>query len=133
MSHKYFRAQADDMFAQAGGDPANAGPLAAWAENTRLHRDWQRLGVIVAYDGTLIAETVRLNIMVGITAVYVVDLLVELPDPEDVDGVLLDLAVASIRRQLGAPVIHVPAWSTCSGRSRGVVCAGVPRRQTAGA
>lgn len=61
MSRKYFRAQADDMFAQAGGDPANAGPLAAWAENTRLHRDWQRLGVIVAYDGTLVAETIRLN------------------------------------------------------------------------
>ena len=133
MSSEYFEAQARDVMERACGDPGNAGPLAAWAEDARLHRDWQRLGVIVAYDGTLVAETIRLNVLVGITATYVVDLLVELPDPDDVDGVLLDLAVASIRRQLGAPVIHVPAWSTCSGRSRGVVCAGVPRRQTAGA
>ena len=79
MSSEYFRAQARDVMERAGGDPGNAGPLAAWAEDARLHRDWQRLGVIVAYDGTLIAETVRLNIMVGITAVYVVDLLGTFP------------------------------------------------------
>ena len=83
MSSEYFEAQARDVMERAGGDPGNAGPLAAWAEDARLHRDWQRLGVIVAYDGTLIAETVRLNIMVGITSTYVVDLLVELPDPDD--------------------------------------------------
>ena len=75
MSSEYFQAQARDVMERAGGDPGNAGPLAAWAEDARLHRDWARLGVIVSYDGTLIAETVRLNIMVGITAVYVVDLL----------------------------------------------------------
>ena len=115
MSHKYFRAQADDMFAQAGGDPGNAGPLAAWAENTRLHRDWQRLGVIVAYDGTLVAETIRLNVLPGVSVTYVVELLVELSNPSDVDGTILDLACGVIRNQVGQPVIHVPAWQVCQG------------------
>lgn len=123
MSHKYFRAQADDMFAQAGGDPANAGPLAAWAETTRLHRDWQRLGVIVAYDGTLVAETIRLNVLPGVSVTYVVELLVELPNPSDVDGTILDLACGVIRNQVGQPVIHVPAWQVCTGAARRVVVA----------
>ena len=133
MSSEYFEAQARDVMERAGGDPGNAGPLAAWAEDARLHRDWQRLGVIVAYDGTLIAETIRLNVLAGVTVVYVTDVLVDLPDPDDIDGTILDLACGAIRQQIGQPVIHVPAWQVGSGRSRGIVCAGVPRRQTAGA
>jgi len=114
---------------RAGGDPGNAGPLAAWAEDARLHRDWQRLGVIVAYDGTLIAETIRLNVLVGVSVVYVTDALVELPDPDDAEGTILDLACGAIRQQIGQPIIHVPAWQVCTGAARGVVSAGVPRRQ----
>ncbi|NLI84422.1 MAG: hypothetical protein GX440_03275 [Propionibacterium sp.] len=133
MSSTYFEAQARDVFMAAGGDPANSRPLATWAENARANRDWRRLGVIVSQDGRLIAETIRLNVLVGVTVVYVTDVLIDLPDPDDIDGTILDLAVASIRRQLGAPVIHVPAWQVCTGRSRGVISAGVPRRQTAGA
>ena len=133
MASEYFEAQATDVMATAGGDPANAGQLAAWAEDARLHRDWQRLGVIVAYDGTLVAETIRLNVLAGVSVTYVTDVLVDLPDPGDVDGTILDLACGAIRQQIGQPIIHVPAWQVCSGRSRGIVRAGVPRRQTAGA
>ena len=133
MASEYFEAQAADVMATAGGDPANAGQLAAWAEDARLRRDWQRLGVIVAYDGTLVAETIRLNVLVGVTVVYVTDVLIDLPDPADIDGTILDLACGAIRQQIGQPVIHVPAWQVCSGRSRSIVRAGVPRRQTTGA
>ena len=121
MSSEYFEAQARDVFMAAGGDPANSRPLATWAEDARANRDWRRLGVVVAQDGRLIAETIRLNV------------LVDLPDPGDVDGTILDLACGAIRQQIAMPVIHVPAWQVCSGRSRGIVRAGVPRRQTAGA
>ena len=133
MSSEYFAAQARDVFMAAGGDPANSRPLATWAEDARANRDWRRLGVIVAQDGRLIAESVRLNVLAGVSVVYVVDLLVELPDPDDIDGTILDLACGAIRQQIAMPVIHVPAWQVCSGRSRGVVSAGVPRRQTTGA
>ncbi|MEA5053324.1 MAG: hypothetical protein VB093_07775 [Propionicimonas sp.] len=129
MASEYFEAQAADVMATAGGDPANAGQLAAWAEDARLRRDWQRLGVIVAYDGTLVAETIRLNVLVGVSVVYVTDALVELPDPDDAEGTLLDLACGAIRQQIGQPIIHVPAWQVCTGAARGVVSAGVPRRQ----
>lgn len=133
MASKYFEAQAADVFGQAGGDPANSRPLATWAEDARVNRDWRRLGVIVAQDGTLIAETIRLNVLVGVSVTYVTDVLVDLPDPGDVDGTILDLACGAIRQQIAMPIIHVPAWQVCSGRSRGIVRAGVPRRQTTGA
>ena len=133
MSSEYFEAQARDVFMAAGGDPANSRPLATWAEDARANRDWRRLGVIVAQDGRLIAETIRLNVLAGVSVTYVTDVLVDLPDPGDVDGTILDLACGAIRQQIAMPVIHVPAWQVCSGRSRGVVCAGVPRRQTTGA
>nr|WP_300145453.1 hypothetical protein [Propionicimonas sp.] len=133
MSSEYFAAQAADVFMAAGGDPANSKPLAAWAEDARANRDWRRLGVVVAQDGRLIAETIRLNVLAGVTVTYVTDVLVDLPDPDDIDGTILDLACGAIRQQIAMPVIHVPAWQVCSGRSRGVVSAGVPRRQTTGA
>ena len=129
MSSEYFAAQAADVFMAAGGDPANSKPLAAWAEDARANRDWRRLGVIVAQDGRLIAETIRLNVLAGVSVTYVTDVLVDLPDPGDVDGTILDLACGAIRQQIGQPVIHVPAWQVCTGAARGVVCAGVPRRQ----
>ena len=129
MSSTYFEAQARDVFMAAGGDPANSRPLATWAEDARANRDWRRLGVVVAQDGRLIAETIRLNVLAGVSVVYVTDVLVGVPDPADIDGTILDLACGAIRQQIGQPVIHVPAWQVCTGAARGVVCAGVPRRQ----
>ena len=123
MSSEYFEAQARDVFMAAGGDPANSRPLATWAEDARANRDWRRLGVVVAQDGRLIAETIRLNVLVGVTVVYVTDVLVDLPDPGDVDGTILDLACGVIRNQIGQPVIHVPAWQVCTGAARRVVVA----------
>lgn len=127
MNSAYFAAMAADVFAQAGGDPANSRPLAAWAEDARTNRDWRPLGVVVALDGRLIAETVRLRLLAGLTAVYVAEVLVDLPDAAEVDGTILDLACGVLRHQIGQPVIHVPAWQVCSGRARSIVCAGVPR------
>ena len=80
MSSEYFEAQARDVMERAGGDPGNAGPLAAWAEDARLRRDWQRLGVIVAYDGTLVAETIRLNVLAGVSVTLPSDSLKKLGD-----------------------------------------------------
>ena len=89
--------------------------------------------MVVAQDGRLIAETIRLSVLVGVTVTYVTDVLIDLPDPGDVDGTILDLACGAIRQQIAMPVIHVPAWQVCTGAARGVVCAGVPRRQKTGA
>ena len=100
MSSEYFAAQAADVFMAAGGDPANSRPLATWAEDARANRDWRRLGVVVAQDGRLIAETIRLNVLAGVTAVYVTDVLIDLPDPDDIDGTILDLACGTIRQQI---------------------------------
>ncbi|MEA5054164.1 MAG: hypothetical protein VB093_12080 [Propionicimonas sp.] len=132
MSHDYYLAQAEDAFAAAGGDVDNAGQLAAWAEAARSRPDMMRLGVIVAADGQLIAETIRLHVTVAISAVYVNRLLVDLPDPSDVRGTILDLAVGSIRRQLGQPVIHVPAWQVCTGAARRLVAARPAHRAEVG-
>lgn len=61
--HPYFTAKASQWMRRAGGDPAAAGDLARWAQiawhAARPHNtcQLQRRGVIIAADGTLLAET----------------------------------------------------------------------------
>lgn len=98
----YFVAKAREVFSRAGGDPANAGALAEWAEEAKQIGDPKR-GVIVAEDGELVATT-HYVADVGIGASYVVK------DDAARLGLFGDevgLAAAQISRTLGKRVIHV--------------------------
>lgn len=102
MTDSYFVAKAREVFARAGGDPANAGALAEWAEEAKQIGDPKR-GVIVAEDGELVAAT-HYVADVGIGASYVVK------DDAARLGLFGDevgLAAAQISRTLGKRVIHV--------------------------
>lgn len=96
----YFDAKAREAFANAGGDPDLTGPLAAWAESARNRDDVH--GVIVAEDGTIVAETVRQGRR-EVHAVYVSD-----PDRKlGLFGNEVGLALGQISRKIGKRVIHL--------------------------
>lgn len=102
MTDSYFVAKAREVFSRAGGDPANAGALAEWAEEAKQIGDPKR-GIIVAEDGELVAAT-HYVADVGIGASYVVK------DDAARLGLFGDevgLAAAQISRTLGKRVIHV--------------------------
>lgn len=52
----YFTAKAREFMHKAGGDPDLAGPLAEWAQEARRINNTGR-GVLVAEDGTIVAQT----------------------------------------------------------------------------
>lgn len=56
-TYGYFTERARAVFARESGDPDSTADLAAWAEQARDRTDVH--GVIVAQDGTVVAETVR--------------------------------------------------------------------------
>lgn len=112
MAHPYFVAKARARFAELGGDPNNAGPLAEWAEEAKQIGDARR-GVIVADDGELVAETY-----------YCVDhpdrpkgSYVKQADARryDLVGNETSLATAQLRRILGKKVVHVTMAEVCRG------------------
>ena len=110
MTHPYYIAKARAAFEAVGGDPANALPLAAWAENLHNHWDERRprlAGVIVAADGTILAETIHLqatNSTPGVT--IVADDYLEALGLDDFSREL-GHAMSTCHRKLGQPVAHV--------------------------
>jgi hypothetical protein len=97
----YFDAKAREAFAAAGGDPALTGPLAQWAEAARDRDDVA--GVIVAEDGTIIAETIRRGHLDGARATYVSD-----PDRKlGLFGDEVGIALGQIHHKIGQRVIHL--------------------------
>ena len=102
MTHEYFIAKAREVFARAGGDPANAGALAEWAEEAKKIGDAKR-GVIVAEDGQIIAAT-RYVAEPGIGASYVIK---ADSDRLGLFGNEVGLALGQIRQQVSQRVIHV--------------------------
>lgn len=89
-----------DVFAAAGGDPNNAGPLVEWSIRNSPSRDWER-GVIVTEEGQLVAET-RYHRSAGAT--YVTD---EDKKRYRLSGSLVSRAVGQLQRQLETRCIHV--------------------------
>lgn len=85
--HPYFTDKARNVFAAAGGDPANAGELAAWAQRVRPTND-SRLGVVVAETGRIVAETRYVPGRVGASYVTAVT------DPADDDLVNREVGLA---------------------------------------
>ncbi|AYD89168.1 hypothetical protein D5R93_02245 [Actinomyces lilanjuaniae] len=84
--HPYFTARAEAWMRHAGGDPRDAADLARWAQTARMVGDPAR-GVVVAADGTLVAETRRSR----------------------------GLALGAIRQAVGQPVAHATYAEVCQG------------------
>ena len=104
----YFTAKAREIFADAGGDPDNSGPLAAWAEAARPSNDTTR-GVLVAADGTILGATERTRLA---GATYMVEADAArwgMLAPE------VGIARATLRRITGQPVVHVTFSAVCLG------------------
>lgn len=113
ITNRYFVAQARDWMRRAGGDPACAGELARWAEIARLAGMSDR-GVIVAADGTLLAETWQSR--GRLTCRYV-----DTADLARLTGTwypnVLDMAMGAIRRAVGQGVAHASYWDVCTGHA----------------
>ena len=107
--HPYFLDKARAVFAAAGGDPANADELAAWAERVRPTGD-SRLGVIVTEAGRIVAET--RCVPGGAGASYVV----AVAEPADSDLVNREagLAAGALTARHGQTV-HVKFSQVCRG------------------
>lgn len=105
--HPYYTARAELVLRQAGGDPALAGPLAAWAQDAHRVGDTRR-GVIVAETGAILAETRYVPSTVGSGgATYVTSGALEFYE--------LGMAIGKIERQHGARCIHVTFSQVCLG------------------
>lgn len=124
--HPYFTAMAEQVFNKAGGDPANAGPLAEWAEQqadarkarlTTPEEEWAPLpgSVLVAEDGSLVAEAQRFPknpSHTDVPALYITRVLhPDLQPDGEGRAPLIDreagLAVGEAARRLGQSVIEV--------------------------
>lgn len=126
--HPYFVAKASEWMRRAGGDPARAGDLARWAQiawhagrsadGAPDHTGGFRYrGVLIAEDGTLLAETRRCGRKRGPKADYV-----DLGDLRRLTGTdvgphVVDMALGRIRRAVGQPVAHVRFSEVCEGRA----------------
>ena len=106
-----FELNARELLARAGGDPANAGPLAQWGRTLRRECPGNRAdrGVIVAEDGTLIAETRRRGWKGGHGAAQYVSARLDGGNTEVVN-VEYGLAQGRINQEVGTNTIHVTYW-----------------------
>lgn len=106
----YTLANARAVFARAGGDPDNAIALAEWGDEV-LHTRDMSIGVIVASDGRILADTKRQTGGVGasyVTTTY-------LPDTADLIGTEVAVAAATLRRITGRHTLHVTYSQVCTG------------------
>ena len=113
ITSRYFVARARDWMRRVGGDPTRAGELARWAEIARL-AGMRGRGVIVAADGTLLAETWQSR--GRLTCRYV-----DTADLARLTGTwypnVLDMAMGAIRRAVGQGVAHASYWDVCTGHA----------------
>ena len=116
MPAEFFDWKARQIIAAAHGDPDTAGPLAAWAEDVKTNR-WDEaagLGVLVAADGRLVAETRRGKPLPDRpNPAYVTKILD--PAVTGIERMVSDMAAADAHQQLGLPVILVTADQVCQG------------------
>ena len=113
--HPYFLSKARDVCIQASGDPANAAALAAWAQEARDVNDSRR-GVIVAEDGSLIAETYFYPggpDTPGATYLTPAD-----TKRYELFGNELGIALGALSRITGQHLIHVRMSEVCSGAGK---------------
>lgn len=112
-AHPYFQDKAAQMIQKAGGDPTRAAELAAWAQQAKETDRPRTDGVLVAEDGSLVAETFRNQGKVQ--ASYV--------EPADMDRLGLNrpnelgLAQGAIEQKIGQRTIHVSVSDVAYGPS----------------
>lgn len=116
MNEDYFDAKAREVFTKREGDPADAGPLAAWAR-ANVDSD-SRCGVIVAKDGRLVAETKHTPGGPSTPGGTYVTSVADGIDGTDIRNREVGLAMGALTRQLRMPVIHVKHWEVCRGAGR---------------
>src|SRR5690625_4427720 len=106
-AHGYFTDKARATLAEAGGDPDLTADLAAWAEKAHDRDDVH--GVIVALDGTIVAETVHID------HVYVRN-----SDAQRLGLTYreLGMALGEIKRVIGRDVIHLKRWELTRGAGK---------------
>jgi hypothetical protein len=112
--HPYFTDKARDVFTKAGGDPDVTGPLARWAQD---HKGKRGVGVIVAEDGTLVAETRHVDATDSTPgATYVTR-----QDASRLGMVWheVDLAMAELQHRTGRRHIHVKVSEVTQGAGTG--------------
>jgi hypothetical protein len=139
-THPYFTAKAREAFTKAGGNPDASDRLAEWAEALRNGPDFDsRVGVIVAEDGALLAETRHIP-ATGWSpgATYVEHLLVDESALDTsrtnalelrlLSRLELGLACGTLRRLTGQGVIHVTASQICTGAGALAPAAPMTRR-----
>lgn len=117
MTHEYFIWKARTVLSAADGDPEVAGPLADWAEAAKAVGD-RRVGVIVAEDGRLLAETRFSGGPVG--AHYVRSTVVE-EVRRYVVKLEVGLALGQIGKAAGMQVIHVRYSEVCEGPGKDAI------------
>ena len=113
--HPYFVAKARQRMAAAGGDPANAGPLAEWARDAKRIGDARR-GVIVAEDGELVAATMYhpgTNSRPGVSYVEKADV-----QRWGLNHDETGLATAELERVTGRRLVHVTMPEVCRGAGK---------------
>ena len=115
--HGYFVDKARAVFTRAGGNPDLSGTLAEWAQVAHGIGNSRR-GVIVAEDGTLLAETAHTPATASSPgATYVTRVLVDIPrlDERWVANSAIDLAIGTLQRVTGQGVCHVKYGDVCQG------------------
>jgi len=105
--HPYFTDKARATFAESGGDPDLTADLAAWAEAAHGRDDVH--GVIVALDGTIVAETVHID-----------HTYIHGPDAQRLGLTYreLGMALGEIKRVIGQDVIHLKRWELTRGAGK---------------
>jgi len=106
MTHPYFTDKARRAFEAAGGDPEKATALASWAESAK-YSDTRPAGVIVAADGSIVANTISID-----GAVYIRDGFRRFGFQQ---GDELAMVLSQIPAAIGQQVAYFKAWMVCGG------------------
>jgi len=111
--HGYFLNRARAVFVNAGGDPENAGPLAAWAQRVRPGNDhWLR--AVVAETGEILAEAQYLGRNRPVPAAYISWVAHE--SDRDLVGLEMGLARGQFGRRHETRAIVVTFSDVCLGQ-----------------
>lgn len=112
--HPYYRQKARAWMRRAGARPQDAGDLARWAQNAALVGDPGR-GIIVAQDGTLVAETFRCYGLIPTDYADLDAMARIIGTPKSFIANQADMAVHELARAIGQPCARATYSDLCRG------------------
>lgn len=120
MPHPYFIDQARAALTALGGPDADPSELAQWAEDHRPTGDTMPLGVIVSNDGQVLATTWRVGSAPELSARYVREVYITLPDdaPVGIDRQVEDMVVSELSKIVGKPCAAISQSAVCTGAGK---------------